>query len=150
MAVKLIMNITKTNVDFTMKALSIRQPWAWLIINGFKDIENRSWPTKFRGKIYVHAGKVITDEEYLDAFLVAQKNGVMLPLGHELERGGIVGEVEIVDCVNGSKSPWFFGEYGFVLREAKPIPFQPCKGALGFFSPVNAEPIRAGVDSETN
>lgn len=30
--------------------LSIRQPWAWLIVNGYKDIENRTWPTHFRGK----------------------------------------------------------------------------------------------------
>ena len=34
-----------------MKALSIRQPWAWAIINAGKDIENRQWPTKFRGSI---------------------------------------------------------------------------------------------------
>lgn len=40
-----------------MLALSIRQPWAWLIINGGKDIENRDWPTKFRSRILVHAGK---------------------------------------------------------------------------------------------
>lgn len=118
-----------------MKALSIRQPWAWLIVNGFKDIENRSWPTRFRGRIYVHASKGMTDDEYLDAFEVAQQNGVMLPLGHELERGGIVGEVEIADCVTQSESPWFFGPCGFVLRDAKPLPFQPLKGALGFFNP---------------
>ncbi|MEI3544750.1 MAG: ASCH domain-containing protein [Alphaproteobacteria bacterium] len=37
--------------------LSIRQPWAWLIVNGYKDIENRTWPTHFRGKVLIHAGK---------------------------------------------------------------------------------------------
>src|SRR5437016_10859136 len=41
----------------TMKALSVRQPWAWLIVNGHKDIENRSWQTKFRGKLLIHAGQ---------------------------------------------------------------------------------------------
>ncbi|WP_229215634.1 ASCH domain-containing protein [Duganella sp. CY15W] len=40
-----------------MKALSIRQPWAWLIVNGYKDIENRSWSTNVRGKVLVHASK---------------------------------------------------------------------------------------------
>ncbi len=40
-----------------MKALSIRQPWAWLIANGYKDIENRSWRTNFRGEFLIHAGK---------------------------------------------------------------------------------------------
>lgn len=117
-----------------MKALSIRQPWAWLIVNGHKDIENRCWKTKLRGKIYVHAAKGMTDDEYLEAFCIAQENGVMLPLGHELERGGIVGTVEIVDCVNQDASPWFFGEFGFVLKNAKQLPFRPLKGALGFFN----------------
>ena len=40
-------------------ALSIQQPWAWLIVNGFKDVENRDWPTKIRGIVGVHAGKKI-------------------------------------------------------------------------------------------
>src|SRR5580765_3071606 len=41
----------------TMKALSIRQPWAWLIVNGHKPVENRSWPTKYTGKLLIHAGQ---------------------------------------------------------------------------------------------
>lgn len=53
----------------------------------------------------------------------------------ELKRGGIVGECEIADCVTTSESPWFVGKYGFLLRDAKPIEFRPCKGALGFFKP---------------
>ncbi|HDU8694716.1 TPA: ASCH domain-containing protein, partial [Morganella morganii subsp. morganii] len=40
-----------------MKAISIRQPWAWLIVNGHKDIENRSWRTKYRGQVLVHASQ---------------------------------------------------------------------------------------------
>src|SRR5690349_14501124 len=40
-----------------MKALSIRQPWAWLIVNGHKPVENRSWPTKYTGKLLIHAGQ---------------------------------------------------------------------------------------------
>jgi hypothetical protein len=47
-----------------MKALSIRQPWAWLIVNGYKDIENRSWATKFRGPVLIHAAKGMTGAEY--------------------------------------------------------------------------------------
>ncbi|WP_206002040.1 ASCH domain-containing protein [Paraburkholderia aromaticivorans] len=39
-----------------MKALSIRQPWAWLIVKGHKDIENRTWSTRFRGRVLIHAG----------------------------------------------------------------------------------------------
>ena len=38
-----------------MKALSIRQPWAWLIARGVKTVENRTWATNFRGRFYIHA-----------------------------------------------------------------------------------------------
>jgi len=43
-------------------ALSIRQPWAWLIVNGWKDIENREWSTRFRGRLLIHAGKQIESD----------------------------------------------------------------------------------------
>jgi hypothetical protein len=40
-----------------MKELSIRQPWAWLIIAGHKDVENRSWTTTYRGPLLIHAAR---------------------------------------------------------------------------------------------
>lgn len=118
-----------------MRALSIRQPWAWLIVNGHKDIENRNWVTKFRGTFLVHAAKGMTRDEYALAFVTAEENGVKLPAFEDLERGGIVGQATITDCVSESQSPWFFGEFGLVLADAKSLPFQPCNGSLGFFTP---------------
>lgn len=70
-----------------MKALSIRQPWSWLIANDHKDIENRSWPTNFRGCFLIHAGKKI-DKAGID-FIREQRPDISLPLRFEL--GGIVG-----------------------------------------------------------
>lgn len=120
-----------------MNALSIRQPWAWLIVNGHKDIENRSWKTSFRGKIYVHAGKGMTRDEYATALAVAQDidPGITLPPFEQLERGGIVGTVDVTGCADTSPSPWFFGEYGFTLANAQALPFTACRGELGFFKP---------------
>jgi hypothetical protein len=120
-------------------ALSIRQPWAWLILNGGKDIENRTWRTNFRGRVLVHASKGMTNMEWEDAFDLAlhidPAIAYRIPrMADELMRGGIVGEVEIVDCVSQSDSRWFGGPCGFVLRNAKPLPFTPCRGALGFFN----------------
>ena len=112
-----------------MKALSIRQPWCWLILHAGKDIENRDWQTKFRGRFLLHAGKGMTRDEYEDAPLWI----VDLPDFKDLERGGIVGSVELVDCVSDHDSDWFFGRYGFVLRDPKPLPFTPYRGQLGFF-----------------
>jgi len=118
-----------------MRALSIRQPWAWLILNAGKDIENRDWPTRFRGRFLIHASKGMTHSEYDEVQWEAGTGlpAFELPKFELLERGGIVGTAVLVDCVELSPSPWFFGRYGFELRDAMPLPFRPFKGALGFF-----------------
>jgi hypothetical protein len=116
-----------------MKALSIRQPWAWLIVNGHKDIENRSWATKFRGPVLIHAAKGMTGAEYNDAYHFALEVGINIPPFNDLERGGIVGMATVTGCSDNSLSPWFFGKFGFELADAKLLPFQPYKGQLGFF-----------------
>lgn len=131
-----------------MIALSIRQPWASLILKAGKDVENRCWPTKFRGRILIHAAKGMTHDEHEDAIDFAGRACKAKPhpdaggatfreLGFafkDLQRGGIIGSVEIVDCVSSSASPWFMGEYGFILRDPRPLPFRPWKGQLGFFT----------------
>lgn len=116
-----------------MKALSIRQPWAWLIIHGGKDIENRTWHTKHRGRFLVHAAKGMTRAEYNMASWTAGPLGVTLPSFEDLPRGGIVGSVDLVDSVGHSQSPWYMGEKGFVLRDPQPLAFTPIKGQLNFF-----------------
>lgn len=132
-----------------MKALSIRQPWAWLIVRPdldyppyratelaagrIKTIENRTWTTRERGAILVHASKGMTSAEYFDTKNFCYRLGVEVPPFDDLQRGGIVGQVDIVDCVTHSDSPWYMGAVGFVLANAKPLPFRPLKGALGFF-----------------
>ena len=131
-----------------MKALSIRQPWAWAILFAGKDIENRDWRTDYRGPVLIHTGKICTDDDY-DSFLATMHTaslkhpfpaGLTVPRREALPLGGIVGEAEIVDCVTRSASPWFFGKYGLVLRNARPLPFQPCRGQLGFFEPDLSAP----------
>jgi hypothetical protein len=125
-----------------MKALSIRQPWAWAIIAAGKDIENRSWPTRYRGPVLIHTSKSMTRTGYEHCLhtmhWISRRHpfpeGLTLPSFRELERGGIVGKARIVDCVSQHPSPWFFGPYGFVLADVEPVTFQPCKGALGFFN----------------
>jgi hypothetical protein len=127
-----------------MRALSVRQPWAWLIVNGFKDIENRKWATRFRGRVLIHAASTMTHHEWLSAIRFAHFEcavpKVALQQGCEfdqLQRGGLIGSVEIVDCVSDSESSWFVGDHGFVLRDARKSPFVPLKGRLGFFEVSN-------------
>jgi hypothetical protein len=119
-----------------MKALSIRQPWAWAILHAGKDVENRNWPTRFRGTIAVHAAKGMTRDEYENArdFMIGDVGLNDMPLFGQCWRGVIVGLVDIVDCVTRSDSPWFEGKYGFVLANPRPLktPIS-CKGALNFW-----------------
>lgn len=123
-----------------MKALSIRQPWAWLIVSGHKPIENRSWRTHFRGRFLIHASAGMTRDEYLCAWNHAEDNGIALPAFGNLERGGIIGMAEIVDCVEDHPSPWFFGPFGWVICNPEPLDFRACKGTLGFFTPPPNQP----------
>ncbi len=124
-----------------MKAISIRQPWAWLIVEGGKDIENRQWLTRFRGNILIHAAKGCTKQEYADALdFVRGFNPELasrIPNLDRLHKGGIVGMTAITDCVSSSKSKWFAGEFGFVLAKSYPLPFRAMRGMLGIFNVNN-------------
>ncbi|WP_454763386.1 ASCH domain-containing protein [Cupriavidus campinensis] len=120
------------------KALSIRQPWAFLIVHGHKDIENRSWATRFRGPLLIHASKGMTRQEYDDCMGFAIRAGLRsyFPRFEDLERGGIVGVADVVACLPSDcrTSVWHMeGQYGFALRNAQPLPFTPMPGRLGFF-----------------
>lgn len=108
-----------------MKALSIKQPWASLIAHGIKDIENRTWKTNFRGKIFIHAS--------------AKSVGVPIELLNEdqiraLQHGfcefrypksAIIGEVDIIDCIINHPSIWaektHYNEDDFDVEDPKPI-----------------------------
>lgn len=115
-----------------MRALSILQPWAWLIVNGPKDVENRGWPTRYRGRFLVHAGKRWGREQREDLARVrAQFPHLILP--DTFDCGGIVGAATIVDCVDHMDSPWFAGDWGFVLADGTPCSFVPWRGQLGWF-----------------
>jgi hypothetical protein len=94
-----------------MKALSIRQPWAHLVVMGEKRIENRTWSTRYRGPILVHAGGRWHDEP------IERRHGVTVP--RDVQLGGIVGIVELVEIVEQSDDPYFVGPFGWVLRNAR-------------------------------
>jgi hypothetical protein len=124
-----------------MQAISIKQPWAWLIVHGFKDIENRDWWTRFRGRVLVHTGKTIDEDFPYDwaERLIGRK------IPEDLFLGGVIGAVTVTDCVKESESDWFFGDYGFKLADPVVLPEPiPCRGQLGFFNVPDtvAEAIR--------
>ncbi|CAN5648883.1 hypothetical protein BH10PSE18_BH10PSE18_14930 [soil metagenome] len=126
-----------------MPALSIRQPWAWLITHGYKDVENRTWATPFRGTLLVHAGKTLTRRYYDDTCASLRLAGLLpsdMPSFDALkaETGGIVGVANVVNCVETSFSPWKQdNSHGFVMSDARPLAMVPWVGRLGFFNVPN-------------
>ena len=142
-----------------VKALSLTQPWAWLVVHGPKRIENRKWhlPRSMRGETFlVHAAKGVTKadcegaREVCEAVLddPAYPRFELPPMG-DLVRGAIIGRARVTDCWcplatlpaeeqerAASRDVWWFtDQHGFVLVDvvafAEPIP---CKGALGFWT----------------
>jgi hypothetical protein len=119
-------------------ALSIRQPWAELILQHKKDIETRSWNTHYRGAFLIHAPKKI-DLEACDYFKIDPKS---------LITGALIGNACVVSSIeyltsndyfadNSRHAAGFLGysqpKFGFVLTNVERIDSRPCRGALGFF-----------------
>ena len=128
-----------------MKLLTIREPWASLIIYGAKarngkwvkkDIENRSWVPNIAMngvRIGVHAGK--STAGLAGSLMDAEEIYGIVLLKSDLIFGAVLGSVELVTWVAHSKSKWFNGPVGFVLKDpfAYPKPI-PCNGQLNFFT----------------
>ena len=123
-----------------MKAITIKQPWASLIVYGIKEIENRNWRTNFRGRILIHSSA----KGDIAKFGCLQPNQRLKVLNTPISRicfndlpfGSIIGSVEIVDCVQNHPSIWADkGVYNWVL--ANPIlfkkTFENVKGKLSFW-----------------
>jgi hypothetical protein len=121
-----------------IRCLSIRQPWAWLVAQGYKDIENRTWKTNFRGEFLIHASRTFDMKGYLYLKQLQTNEpklleGIEIPHCNSFSHGGIVGKATLVNCVTQSKSKWFVGPYGFVLRDAQQLPYKPMPGKRRFF-----------------
>ena len=136
----------------TITVLSVRQPWAWLLCENLKNIENRNWKTNYRGTLYIHAGKSFDwDAMYwmLDRSLVthaaalevskhfgivpSEKCGFKIMKNKE-EFGAIVGRVDLIDC-GRSQSVWAQPEvkHHWTVRSGQHIVPVPMRGQLGLF-----------------
>lgn len=113
-----------------MKVLTVRQPWAWAILYAGKDIENRSWSTSFRGPLAIHSSMKAGGPDSW-----SMPRGVRRPTEDDLSLGAILGVVDVVNVVEASRSKWFGGPYGWVLRNPRPLsrPIR-TKGKLGLWN----------------
>jgi hypothetical protein len=126
-----------------LKALSLKQPFAWLIANGYLLVDDRSWGTQYRGPILIHASKGLYEAYYQH---IRSNTDVPIPDRDKLEYGGVVGIANLVLCSKPGQLPAgisreqraHFGGvhqeyYGFLFAQARPLPLMPCAGKLGIF-----------------
>jgi len=115
--------------DELLRAITIRQPWASLIMAGIKPVENRTWKTTHRGVLVIHAGR--------------NEAKAMTEHGDRLEdfpNGALIGTVRVVDCVRDSDSEWAIpGQWHWILADPRPCRPRPAKGALSLWTPEPAD-----------
>ncbi|GHV91189.1 hypothetical protein AGMMS50268_16920 [Spirochaetia bacterium] len=127
-------------MKLTMKALSVQNPWAWWIMFNGKPVENRTWKTKFRGRILIHASLRWDNNAPSSHWLRGAPNPMIVDIENKIElckrfNGFILGSVEIYDCVQDSDSEWAQpGLYHWLLRDPEPWD-KPVsvKGSLGLW-----------------
>jgi hypothetical protein len=117
-------------VKFSDRVISLTQPWAWLVVNGFKPLENRCWPSKFTGTILIHSTKDSSDYDEL-AGDIYRKFGVPVPVKETVEFGALVGWAEFAAQVSASKSKWFTGPFAWPILSSGRFP-QPCHKLRGY------------------
>ena len=116
-----------------LHCLSVRQPWARLLVHGFKDVENRTWKTHYRGPLLIHASKK-TDLMMCEYYSRANPE-YGIPATGDLPLGAIVGAVDLVDCTQRITSGWHeLGCWGWYVENPRvlstPIPY---RGQLGLY-----------------
>lgn len=127
-----------------MKVLTIKEPFATLIANKVKRIETRSWKTKYRGEIYIHAGVAKIDKK------VSERPGLKeLYENLDLKYGYIIGKARLVDCVymdekfmeeiKQNKTEYIcghyeIGRYAWILDDVEIIEPIKAKGQLGIWN----------------
>lgn len=95
-----------------------------------KVIENRTWPTHYRGPLLIHASKTFTRTEIDEMRRKADQLQLAMPDPAAIQTGGVA---DIADVVTAHSSPWFNGPYGWLLQHAKPIAFMPYTGQQRLF-----------------
>lgn len=120
-----------------IKGLTLHRPWDWAILNAGKDIENREWPCylKFGDYIALHAGNTYDHAGYeFIADMCAEVLAPWPPTDEQHRPGFIYGVAQFDGNVTKSDSPWFFGTYGWKLKNVVIIEPVACRGAPKLFT----------------
>lgn len=121
-----------------VRALTLTEPWAWLIEQGFKDVENRQTHFKFTGRMFIHASKVVSDSYETIRKMVFTHNGIELPTPEWLQRnrcGRIVAVMEVGEMESHIDSPWKMkGQWAWPIKWCHSLnPTEVIRGSQGFW-----------------
>lgn len=111
-----------------MMALSLRQPWAWLVTNGIRSVVYRTTATSHRGELLIHAGQDTDPQGWAWCRTAAPATARRMPAPEVLTRGGIVGRARLVACIRASEDWW-----RWMLVDAETLPFHRCRGLPDLF-----------------
>ena len=125
-----------------MKALTIREPYASLILHGIKKIETRTWKTNYRGEIYIHAGISKMSKDILNnKKLMNLYDGISPGYGKIICKCNLVDVVEMTSEYIKSVSEnelicgmFEVGNYAWILDDIEVINPIECKGKLGIWN----------------
>src|SRR5262245_10337168 len=128
-----------------LRALSVKQPWAALLVAGLKTVEVRTWATRARGRVLIHASKTADPRPEGWELITTPELKELAAL-----RGGLIGSVDLTACVSyrtaevfaraaeshRNAPDWFApgGLYGFVFQNPRPIAYHACPGRTLFFT----------------
>jgi hypothetical protein len=112
-----------------LRALSIRQPWAWAVAAGLKRVENRSGRVSYRGPLAIHAGRVVETQAFDRCAQLAGQ-----PVPSHLATGAVIAVAHLADIVMRSDDPWFEGPWGWLLDDVVPIQPVICPGQQQLFT----------------
>lgn len=129
-----------------LPALSIRQPYAWLVAQGYQNLVSRNWTTSYRGPLFIHTGKEVDPVSFRgnELFLPYWERRFGPAIAAALPKhkrdyptGGIIGCAMLTDVITDfteSTRIWFDRKYCFVLKEVNALPFRPHLGNILFFA----------------
>lgn len=109
---------------FAQRILTIREPWAWLIGCGYKEVENRPWCSTSCGRTLIHAApQRVSDDSYEHAVALAESFGIIIPDREWFEPrlGTIVAVASLSKMMHSSSSSWFCGPYAWGIEWAWPV-----------------------------
>lgn len=131
-------HVNTSQLEPMLRVLTLREPYAWLVVNGFKDVENRTWLSHYTGRVLIHSAKVVDEHFDRVANYAGTHFGIVVPDREELEVnncGRLVGVAHFGKMFKPLESPWYQpGKWAWPISWAFAVhPGPVIRGKQGFW-----------------